>query len=98
MSTPDARFNIKATDKTKSAFASVKASMKGLTSSIFSAKTAMVGLAGVAGIGLIVHSSLKAVDAIGKMSKTYGIATVAFVEGTFLYETRGATPSGPPPP
>jgi restriction system protein len=31
-------------------------------------------------------------------AKTYGIATVAFVEGTFLYETRGATPSGPPPP
>lgn len=30
-------------------------------------------------------------------AKTYGIATVAFVEGAFLYETRGAGPSGPPP-
>ena len=31
-------------------------------------------------------------------AKTYGIATVAFVEGAFLYETKGAGPSVPPPP
>lgn len=30
-------------------------------------------------------------------ASTYGIATVAFVEGAFLYETKGAGPSGPPP-
>ena len=30
-------------------------------------------------------------------AKAYGIATVAFVEGAFLYETKGAGPSGPPP-
>ena len=30
-------------------------------------------------------------------AKTYGIATVAFVEGAFLYETRDAGPSGPAP-
>ncbi len=32
-----------------------------------------------------------------KYAKTYGIATVAFVEGAFLYETKGVGPSGPPP-
>jgi len=30
-------------------------------------------------------------------AKTYGIAAVAFVEGKFLYETKDAGPSGPPP-
>lgn len=30
-------------------------------------------------------------------AKNYGIATVAFVEGAFLYETKSAGPSGPPP-
>jgi restriction system protein len=30
-------------------------------------------------------------------AKTYGIATIAFVEGSFLYETKSKTPSGRPP-
>jgi hypothetical protein len=32
-----------------------------------------------------------------KYANTYGISTVSFVEGAFLYETRGAGPSGSPP-
>jgi restriction system protein len=32
-----------------------------------------------------------------KFAEAYGIATVAFVDGTFLYETRGAGPPVPPP-
>jgi restriction system protein len=30
-------------------------------------------------------------------AESYGVATMAFVEGSFLYETKGAGPSGPPP-
>ena len=33
-----------------------------------------------------------------EFAEAYGIAAVAFVNGTFLYETRGASPPGPPPP
>ncbi|KXJ41112.1 MAG: hypothetical protein AXA67_07780 [Methylothermaceae bacteria B42] len=32
-----------------------------------------------------------------KFAKIYGIATVAFIEGVFLYKTKDAGPSAPPP-
>ena len=30
-------------------------------------------------------------------AKVYGVATVTFVEGSFLYETKGADQNSPPP-
>ena len=68
-------FKITAMDRTKKAFAMLGRSLKGVTKAMFSFKTAIVGLVGVAGIGLLVKQSLSAIDNIGKMSKTLGIAT-----------------------
>ena len=68
-------FKITAMDRTKKAFAMLGRSLKSVTKAMFSFKTAIVGLVGVAGIGLLVKQSLSAIDNIGKMSKTLGIAT-----------------------
>lgn len=46
-------FKITAMDRTKKAFAMLGRSLKGVTRALFSFKTAIVGLVGVAGIGLI---------------------------------------------
>lgn len=75
MATPTAKFRISATDATKSAFRSVRRGLKSIAKAVFSLKTGIGVLAGVAGFGLLVKSSLKAIDRIGKLSKTYGIAT-----------------------
>jgi len=49
--------------------------MKSVVKSIFSLKGAFVGLAGAAGIGLLIKSSLNAIDKIGKMSSLFKIST-----------------------
>lgn len=75
MPTPTVRFNIKATDRTKGVFRAVKRSLAGISKSLFSFKTAIGLAAGAAGLGLLITKSLQATDRIGKLSKTYGIAT-----------------------
>lgn len=62
-------------DKTKAMFGSVGRSLKGLTKSIFSMKTALVGAAGVAGFGLMIRSSLKTIDANKKLADRLGLTT-----------------------
>ena len=62
-------------DKTKAMFSSVGRSLKGLTKSIFSMKTALVGVAGVAGFGLMIRSSLKTIDANKKLADRLGLTT-----------------------
>lgn len=68
-------FKITAMDKTKKAFALLGRSLKGVTKAVFSFKTALVGLVGIAGIGLLIKQSLSSIDNLGKMSKVLGIAT-----------------------
>ena len=68
-------FKITAMDRTKKAFALLGRSLKGVTRAVFSFKTALVGLVGVAGIGLLIKQSLSSIDNLGKMSKVLGIAT-----------------------
>ena len=43
--------------------------------SVLSLKTALVGLAGVAGFGLLIKASLKSMDTLGKVSSKLGIAS-----------------------
>jgi hypothetical protein len=62
-------------DKTKGMFLTLGRSLKTVTKSIFSMKTALVGVAGLAGIGLMVRSSLKLVDANKKLADRLGLTT-----------------------
>jgi len=68
---------IKAFDKTKPAFGAVGKSLKGVTSAIFSMRTALVGVAGVAGFGYLAKRSLDATDSLKKTADKIGTTTQA---------------------
>ena len=68
---------IKAFDKTKPAFGAVGKSLKGVTSAIFSMRTALIGVAGVAGFGYLIKSSLNATDTLSKTANKIGTTTEA---------------------
>ena len=68
---------IKAFDKTKKGFGSVASGLKKVTGAVFSMRTALVGVAGVAGFGLLVKSSLSATDSLAKTASKIGTTTEA---------------------
>ena len=63
---------IRAFDKTKKGFGSVTAGLKGITKSIFSMQTALIGVAGAVGFGFLIKSSLTASDALVKTASKIG--------------------------
>ena len=68
---------ITALDQTKKAFSSVKASLGSLASKVFNLQNALIGLAGVAGFGYMIKSSLNATDALAKTASKIGTTTDA---------------------
>jgi hypothetical protein len=68
---------ISAVDKTKKGFGSVGRALGGLTKSLFSMRTALVGVAGVAGFGYLIKSSLSATDSLAKTASKIGTTTEA---------------------
>lgn len=67
-------FKITAVNKTKQAFGQIGRGLKGITKSVLSFKSALLGAVGVAGMGLLIRNSLIATDRLGKMSGVLGIA------------------------
>ena len=68
---------ISAVDKTKKGFGSVTSGLKKVTGAVFSMRTALVGVAGVAGFGLLVKRSLNATDSLAKTASKIGTTTEA---------------------
>ena len=66
---------IRAFDKTKKGFGSVTSGLKKVTGAVFSMRTALVGVAGLAGFGLLVKSSLNATDSLAKTAAKIGTTT-----------------------
>jgi len=54
---------------------SIGKAMMAVGKSVFSLKTALIGVAGAVGFGLVIKSSLKAIDSLGKVSKKLGIGS-----------------------
>ncbi len=73
----DTRIVISAIDRTSKGFKSVGAGLGRITKSIFSMKTALIGVAGVAGFGYLVKSSLNATDSLAKTASKIGTTTEA---------------------
>lgn len=73
MPTPKGKFEFTAKDLTKSAFNTIGKSLKSVTGSVFSLKTALVAVAGAAGFGLLIKSNLSAIDVLGKTADKLGI-------------------------
>jgi hypothetical protein len=80
---------ISAIDNTKKGFTSVGRALGGLTKSIFSMRTALVGVAGAAGFGLLVRSSLNATDSLAKTASKIGTTTEALSGLRFAAEITG---------
>ena len=69
------QFDINAKDKTKRAFSSLKRGLKGVSKAIFNMKTGLAAVAGIAGLGLLIRSSLQSIDKLGKLSRQVFIST-----------------------
>ena len=68
---------IKAFDKTKKGFGSATKGLKAVAGAVLSAKTAIVGLVGAAGFGLLISRSLQATDTLSKTAAKIGTTTEA---------------------
>jgi len=80
---------ITAFDKTKSAFRGISAGVGAVTSAVFSLKTALVGVVGAAGIGLLVRNSLQATDALSKTAQKLGVTTESLSALRYAAELSG---------
>ena len=80
---------IKAFDKTKPAFGAVGKSLKGVTSAIFSMRTALIGVAGVSGFGYLVKTSLTATNSLKKTADKIGTTTEALSALRYAAERTG---------
>lgn len=68
---------ITAVDRTKKAFSSVAKSLNFVRRSLLNFKTAIVGVAGAAGLGLLIKSSLDSIDTLGKTAQKLGVTSQA---------------------
>lgn len=75
MADQNLNITIKAFDKTKGALGSAARGIKAVGSAVLSMKTALAGVVGVAGLGLLVRNSLQATDALAKTASKIGTTT-----------------------
>lgn len=68
---------IRAFDKTKKGFGSATKGLKAVAGSVLNLRTALIGVAGAAGFGLLVKSSLNATDSLAKTAAKIGTTTEA---------------------
>ena len=71
----DYKFRIVGKDATKRAFASIRGGLRGVRSAVNSTGVRMGLMAGVAGMGLIIKSSLTTIDTMAKLSDRLNITT-----------------------
>ena len=80
---------ISAVDKTKKGFGSVTGGLKKITKAVFSMKTALIGAAGIAGVGLLIKNSLKTIDVLAKTATKIGTTTEALSKLHFAADITG---------
>ncbi len=71
------KITISALDKTKKGFGSATKGLKAVAGAVLNAKTAIVGLVGAAGFGLLISRSLQATDTLTKTANKIGTTTEA---------------------
>jgi len=93
MANQNLNITIKAFDKTKGALGSAAKGIKAVGSAVFSMKTALVAVAGVAGFGLLVKSSLSATDSLAKTARKIGTTTEALARMRYAADLTGVAAS-----
>jgi len=91
MANKDVLITIKALDKTKKAFGGITKSLKVVAGAALNLKTAFVGVAGAAGIGLLIKRSLDATDALAKTATRIGTTTEALSRLHFAADISGVS-------
>jgi hypothetical protein len=71
------KFDIRAEDKTATAFKAVKSKLGSLTGPLFSVKAALAGVLGAAGVGAVAQSVMQSADEIHKLNLKLGVSTEA---------------------
>ncbi len=91
MANKDVLITIKALDKTKKAFGGITKSLKAVAGAALNLKTAFIGVAGAAGIGLLIKRSLDATDALAKTAIRIGTTTEALSRLHFAADISGVS-------
>lgn len=91
MADPNPKIIIGAENKTGRAFKAAKAGLFDIKKNTLSLSRALAGLAGAAGFGAVIKSSLDAQDKIGKLSTRLGASTEALSQYKFVAEQTGVT-------
>ena len=91
MANKDVLIQIKAIDKTKRAFSGITKGLKTVAGAALNLKTAFVGAAGAAGIGLLISRSLDATDALAKTATRIGTTTEALSRLHFAADISGVS-------
>lgn len=91
MAIKDVLIQIKAIDRTKRAFSGITKGLKTVSGAALNLKTAFVGAAGAAGIGLLISRSLDATDALAKTATRIGTTTEALSRLHFAADISGVS-------
>lgn len=91
MARAKAQYDIVANDKTKKGFDSVQSRIKRTTGAFRGMGSAIAGIAGAAGIGALVKSSLDAADEVQKLSIQLGASTEFLSEMAHVAELSGVS-------
>lgn len=89
MATQDVKIRITALDKTSGALRKIGSGLRALTKPLLNMRTALVGVIGGAGIGLLVKQSLSATDALAKTASKIGTTTEALSALQFAGQLTG---------
>lgn len=91
MAIKDVLIQIKAIDKTKRAFSGITKGLKTVAGAALNMKTAIIGAAGVGGMGLLISRSLDATDALAKTATRIGTTTEALSRLHFAADISGVS-------
>jgi len=91
MTTPKAKFEITAKDKSGGALNKFKDRINRVKGSVFSLKTGVVGLVGAAGLGALVKRSFESVDVLAKTADKLGITTQALARMRHAADLNGVS-------
>jgi hypothetical protein len=80
---------IAAKDTTGKVFRGLNRALAGVGRSILNMKTALAGLAGAAGLGLLIKSSLDSIDTLGKTASKLGVTTAELQKLRYASELAG---------
>ena len=75
----NAKIDITAKDRTKSAFNSVNKSISSVTSTALKMGGALIAVAGIGGMGALIKSNLELIDDLAKTSDRLGVTTESLV-------------------